>query len=307
MKNVTLFRTTAEIASIDAEHLAEALAQTPYRDLHKTEVRRVSFVPPLKGQEYATHLAGYTAFSVRFDERKIPAAAVRSRVARLVEHIERVEGRRVSRAERANLKEQVYEEIVPGIPPITTVVDAYIDRRTSLIVIVTSSRKRAEDALDAVRMALGSLKVVPLHAENLPSRRMTEWLRDPDTDLSPLVIGNDALLEGYDDSKVSLFGIDMESEAVAKCLADGMTCTQLAVSLDGEAKYTLSSDLRLLRIDYSDDIYDQDAADDDDPAVEAQATFIAQADTIYRILSELDAHLKLPLYEPLPESEGGEV
>src|SRR5690606_8890566 len=55
---------------------------------------------------------------------------------------------------------------------------AYIDPKTSMVVVNSSSAKRAEDLLSLLREALGSLRCLPVDVVNIPGQVMTHWVRE---------------------------------------------------------------------------------------------------------------------------------
>ena len=106
----------------------------------------------------------------------LPAAVINDELQRKVQKIAEEEGRKVGGRERKRIKEDLLTELLPRAFVRNSRMSAYVDRKNGWLVLDTSSRKSAENALTQIREALGSFPAVPLAPEEGPRVLMTDWL-----------------------------------------------------------------------------------------------------------------------------------
>jgi len=269
-KNLHLYRVhSAHISSL--EWLEQALGEQALRPLSGSEARRVGWVPPAGrgGDRYLHELQGHHLMSMCRQERILPASVVREEVEERVEAIEAKECRKLRRQEKQAIKEQVYEELLPRAFVRTQRVDVWWDVSRNLIGVATSSRKRAEEALDLMRETLGSLKVTPLATQTLPMRAMTTWLTDPGSRPADMQIGDQVELKAKgDDGVVRGRQVDLDSDDMQHLLESGRQASKLALGLEGRMAFVLHDDLAIKAIRFDDTLIDEaNKADDGDDAV----------------------------------------
>ncbi|MFP3441134.1 recombination-associated protein RdgC, partial [Pantoea sp. SIMBA_133] len=83
------------------------------------------------------------------------------------------------RAEKQILKEEVYEELLPRALKRMGHFLVAIDTQRGWILVDAASRKKAEEALDLLRLTTGSLMVTPLATRDRATDLMTRWLANP--------------------------------------------------------------------------------------------------------------------------------
>ncbi|MCE8013398.1 recombination-associated protein RdgC [Halomonas daqingensis] len=283
-------------AAIPAADLEEALAGQAARTPGSQEARRVGWCPPAgrAGTALLHELQGQRLMTMLRHERLLPAGVVREEVEERSAEIEAREGRKLRRQEKQELKEQVYEELLPRAFVRSQKVDLWWDTRRELIAVNTSSRKRAEEALDLLRETLGSLKVTPLTAQTLPMRAMTQWLADEKSRPAALQLGDQVELKAKgDDGVLRARQVDLDSDEIQQLLATGKQASRLAIEVEGRLGYVLHDDLTLKSLRFSDALIDEasETEDDGDAIVRLEADFMlmtqALAEEIERLIDWL--------------------
>ncbi|QTP58848.1 recombination-associated protein RdgC [Billgrantia antri] len=294
-KHLHLYRLhgSAEIPAADLEAaLAEQVARTP----GSQEARRVGWCPPAgrAGTALLHELQGQRLMTLLRHERLLPAGVVREELEERSADIEAREGRKLRRQEKQELKEQIYEELLPRAFIRSQKVDLWWDTRRHLIAVNTSSRKRAEEALDLLRETLGSLKVTPLATQTLPMRAMTEWLAEEGSRPATLQLGDQVELKAKgDDGVLRARQVDLDSDEIQQLLSAGRQASRLGLEIEGRLAYVLHDDLTLKSLRFSDALIDEagEIEDDGDAVVRLEADFMLMTQALAEEIEQLIAWL----------------
>src|SRR5690554_983786 len=121
-------------AAIPAADLEAALAEQAARAPGNQEARRVGWCPPAgrAGTALLHELQGQRLVTMLRHERLLPASVVREELEERSADIEAQEGRKLRRQEKQELKEQIYEELLPRAFVRTQKVDLWWDTRRHL-------------------------------------------------------------------------------------------------------------------------------------------------------------------------------
>ena len=279
-------------ATIPASDLEAALAEQMARSPGSQEARRVGWCPPAgrAGTALLHEMQGQRLMTLLRYERLLPASVVREELEERSADIEAQEGRKLRRQEKQELKEQIYEELLPRAFIRTQKVDLWWDTRRHLIAVNTSSRKRAEEALDLLRETLGSLKVTPLATQTLPMRAMTQWLADENSRPASLQLGDQVELKAKgDDGVLRARQVDLDSDEIQQLLASGRQASRLAVESEGRLAYVLHDDLTLKSLRFSDALIDaaNEVEDDGDALVRLEADFMLMSEALAEEIERL--------------------
>lgn len=277
---------------LDAAALENALDEQAFRPLGGSEPRRLGWCAPAgrAGHQLLHELKGQRLITALRQERLLPAAVVREELEERSDAIETAEGRKLSRKEKLELKEQIYEELLPRAFVRSQKVDLWWDAPRSLIAINTGSRKRAEEILDLLRETLGSLKVTPLATQTLPIRAMTTWLSDPGARPQDMLIGDQVELKAKGDEGVlRARQVDLDSDEIQQLLESGRQASKLALGLEGRLSFVLHDDLAVKSLRFDDALIDEasQADDGDDALVRLETDFLLMTQTLGESIERL--------------------
>lgn len=123
------------------------------------EWRRLGLVPAIKGEELIIDLDGAgKVMAVQFNERILPGKVRDEKLQAEAARLERLQGRKVGKKEYAQLREQVEFDLLPKAFIRRTVVPVLFYKHemgTQIMLVCTSSQKRAEDAIGVLRGVFG--------------------------------------------------------------------------------------------------------------------------------------------------------
>lgn len=281
-KNTQLYRLHAQ-QLLSPEQMAVILEEGRAKTLGDADARRIGWTAPagrLGSGQLMHEIQGQRLLSALRQERLLPASVVKEEVDERVADIEAEEGRKVTRKEKTALKEQVTEELMPRAFVRSQKIDLWWDTKRGLIGVNASSRSRAEDVLDLLREALGSLKVTPLATQSLPIRAMTTWLSDAASRPADLQLGDSVELKAKgDDGVVKGRQVDLDSDEMQQLLESGRQASKMALSLEGQLSFVMHDDLALKSLRFGDALIEEaDHSDDgDDALARLETDFIIMA------------------------------
>jgi len=297
-RNLTLFRFSPAIAD-DLKRLDEVLAEHRLRPCGPLEMFTKGFVPPVGRGEDAplTHaVKACTLVSVGGEDKLLPAAVVNEELSRKVQKIAEEEGRKVGGRERKRIKEDLLTELLPRAFVRSSRLSAYVDRKHGWLVLDTSSRKSAENALTQLREALGSFPAVPLAPEESPRVLMTDWLASGNLP-GGLTLGDECELRDPATATGAIAKCrrqDLDAEEVKEHLRNGKQVFQLGLTFDDRISFVLGEDLVLRKLKFLDVVIDELGDSQQDAQAELDARFALLTLELERLLGKLEEWFGLP-------------
>ncbi|WP_017461358.1 recombination-associated protein RdgC [Dyella ginsengisoli] len=293
-----LFRFSPAVAD-DLNRLDDALTEHRLRPCGPQEMATRGFVPPIgRGPDAAlTHsVNACTWFTVGGEDKVLPPAVVNDELQRKVQKIAEEEGRKVGGRERKRIKEDLLNELLPRAFVRSSRLNAYVDKRNGWLVVDSTSRKAAENALSQVREALGSFPAVPLAPEESPRILMTDWLANGNLP-EGLALGDECELR---DPATATGAIaiarrqDLDSDEVKEHLRTGKQVWRLGLTFGDRMSFVLGEDLVVRKLKFLDVVLDELGDSHQDAAAEADAGFALLTLEVERLLAKLAEWFGLP-------------
>jgi recombination associated protein RdgC len=297
-RNLTLFRFSPAVAA-DLVRLEEALSNRRLRPCGPLEMFTKGFVPPVgRGEEAALlHVGKHcTLVSVGGEDKLLPAAVVNDELQRKVQKIAEEEGRKVGGRERKRIKDDLINELLPRAFVRSSRMAAYVDTKNGWLVLDTSSRKSAENALTQLREALGTFPAIPLAPEEGPRVLMTDWLANG-TLPAGLALGDEVELRDPATATGAIAKCrrqDLDAEEVKEHLRNGKQVFQLGLTFDDRISFVLGEDLVIRKLKFLDVVLDEMADSAQDAHAEMDASFALLTLELERLLAKLEEWFGLP-------------
>ena len=187
--------------------------------------------------------------------------------------IEAAEGRQLRKRERADLKDEVIQTLLPRALTRSHLTYAVLAESRGLLLIHSASPARAEDLLNLLRDSLGRLPVKPLVPRHSPTDLMTRWLHGgrlpPGYRLGQQCDMRDPL---HAANVVRCRQQELATKEVRQHLDAGKQVNALGLEWNDRIEFVLAEDLAVKAIKYS-EIVQKDAGVEDE--MEAAARFDA--------------------------------
>ena len=133
---------------------------------------------------------------------------------------------------------------------------------------------RSEEALDLLRLTLGSLKVTPMATSDRPTALMTRWLAASTERAEGWALGEFCQLESPsgNDGVIKVSEVDLDSDEIQQHLDGGRICSALSIARTGQLAMQLQDDLGLKKIKFDDALLEKaDSGDDEASRFETYA------------------------------------
>lgn len=266
-RNLTLFRFAAATAQT-LNQLDAALAGHALRACGPLEIATRGFVSPFGADsEVLSHTVGKaTLLTLGSEEKLLPAAVINAELGKRVKQESARRGRPIGGRQRRAIKAEVLDTLLPKAFVRPGRLDAYLDVKNGWLVLDTASRKAAENALTALREALGSFPAQPLAAAETPRARLTEWLAHGKLPAG-LALGDECeLRDPAGGAVIRCRKQELESAEVRAHLKQGKQVFQLGLTFDERMSFVLGEDLVLRKFRFLDAVQDSLDADGRDSA-----------------------------------------
>lgn len=253
-KQLTAYR-LRPTAPIDADRLADGLAQSTFQPCAPSQPLAVGWVPP-RGEAHAPlleRIAGVWAMALRFEQRLLPASVVREQVEARALQIEQQTGRRPGKRELRELKDEATLTLLPQAFTRQATVHAWIapgrGSEPGWLWLDAGSQPRLDAALTALVQALPALAPMALHTAESPSAAMRAWLAsgEPPAGFS---VDRDCELKAPDESRAAVRYARhrLDPDEVQRHLDAGLMPTRLALSWADRVGFVLTESLQLKRL-----------------------------------------------------------
>lgn len=140
------------------------LQEVAFKPISGMQTESMGFVAPrgFAVDDLAPRIEHFTLLSVKTESKILPAQAINKRLAEEAAKIEAKESRKVYRKERAELRDEIIFDMLPKAFTKERLTAVLIDYKNKLVFVDTTSSSHAENILNLLREALGSLAVIPL-------------------------------------------------------------------------------------------------------------------------------------------------
>jgi recombination associated protein RdgC len=251
-KNLRLYRLT-EQWTISTEELNEKLAEFCFNPCGSLDPMRYGFEPPLgrHGSEFVHVTNGYVMICAKKQEKILPGGVIKEQLEEKIQAIKDDESRPVGRKERDTLKDEIIFSLLPRAFTRSSLDYAYIAPQEGLIVVNSSSAKRAEDLLSKLREALGSLRCLPIAPKNIPTQVMTHWLRE-------FELGEEVELQAAKDGRIiRCKKQDLTASEIINHLESGMHVSKIELIWKESISCVIDDQVAVKRLKFEDVISDK--------------------------------------------------
>ena len=258
-KNLQIYRFSKPF-ELDATTLGQQLEQQAFTPCDSQETTRSGWVAPLgrHGSELVHATSGYLMICVKREDKLLPAGVINEELEQKAIEIEEREARQLPRKERRSLRDEVFFSLLPRAFSRSTLQYAYISPRDNLLIIDAASVNRAEEVLQQLRDALGSLSVIPLLPKQQPIEIMTRWV-DSTQPGQGFELGEECELRDDSDinSLIRCKNQDLATAEISSHLKTGMHVSKLALNWQQRIECVVDEKFIVKRLRFSDIVQEQ--------------------------------------------------
>ena len=290
-RNLRVYRIQSEWPESE-EALSDLLAAAEFKPGGAFAERSGGFETPVdnSGDLMCRRLAGNDLIQLRVQSRVLPAAAVKEALAERVEEFKQRMHSEPNHAEKRELKEEIYSQLLPQALTRSDRVQAFYLRDKKLLVVGTASQSVAEYLLDNLGRALISLRYSPLAFKQPALDLLTQVFLQ--TRVDSFSLGRECRMRDPSDSAatVNWLDIDLADPSVRRHVTEGLAVDRLGLNFDQVFRFVLDSDLvvRKLRLADQESIPDEPM---DDPLAKHDADFVMLSACVNQLMEGLEKSL----------------
>ncbi|WP_318493386.1 recombination-associated protein RdgC [Photobacterium leiognathi] len=291
-KNLIVYRLTRDLEIFsDFEKLEQLLEEFSLKPCGSQDVKKFGWVPAFNGSDVKVMPSSSNFFiRARVTEKLLPPAIIKEYSEDRFASFEMREGRPPKKSEKLTIKDEVILELLPrAFTRSKDTCVAYLADMGFLLVGATSE-KAASDVTALLRKSIGSLPIVPLMPAKSIPLVMTESLKAGSLNSSNLTFGDSASFAAADepDNKANFKNQDLSSDEIDVMLANNKLVVKANLDWSDAINFDLDDDFYIRRINYSEDLKDQnDDIDRDDTAQRFDADLALVLGEFSRLLPDL--------------------
>lgn len=297
--NVLSYRLTQPLGEVDVDELSVRLGEHRSRPIASQELSTMGFVAPFGvDEEFAELIGGKAIFvSALKKERILPGKVVKQAVEAKVAEIEKGEVRKVYAKEKARIKDEIVQVMLPRAFVTSSRINALIS--PPYIFVEGTSVKKSEDLLSMLRQALGSLSVRPVCTRVSPIETFTDWVRSAgDRVPSGFSLGESFQSRGASEESSTLSGknVTLSDDDIIQLVEAGRRINQIELIWGPErgpeaegVPFTVNEMLGIKGIQWPEELYQvvrDDIGEDESKVTEARATLMLVQDLLCRLLAD---------------------
>ncbi len=292
-KNIKLFQLTEKL-QFDVTALEEKLQTFAFRPCTASMPQSVGWVSVTDTDP--TNLVysamGYKMICLKIEEKILPATVVRDQAQERIKELESMDDRKLSKRERASIKDQIYFSLIQQAFCRSTKIYAYFDIEQNWLVVNCTNAKKLELFITHFKKAFAEVEIVAPEIRNIP-KLMTQWLLTNQYPES-FLIENNAVLEDFNNVKrvIRVKNQDLFNDSIQNLIKDGCVPKQINLTWFDRVTFNLNHDMTLTTLKYADVVLE--SADDGITETDAEqfdADFLIMTQTLHALMQELLAHI----------------
>jgi recombination associated protein RdgC len=261
IRNALVYKATLPSVEALTKHLEEQAFEEPMAGQQGS----IGFVPR-DGYTMIDSFHGGFSFTVRIDEKIIPAAAVRTELEKRCKEVCDAMGlRRVGKKLKAELKDNIILEFRSKALVRTSHVTCFYDTKNGYLVIPTTSRTTAGKITSLLVHCVGSIKTETINISDVKNgltTRLTAWMDDDQDAFAEFAPCDEvAMTRGNEKLTVKMDSLSNAENALRDAIKCNFTVKSMRFMAGTEVKFGLTSDFAFKGIDFP--VSDAAQADDD--------------------------------------------
>lgn len=294
-KNLIVYR-LPEDWSVSATELEEKLAARSLMPCGSFDMQSKGWVFSSDLERYVHTVNGQHLIALGVDQKLLPGSIIRQVATERAKEMAKEQGYPVGRRQMRELKMRVTEELRGRALTRKTITHAWIDPTNGWLVVNASSEGKAEDLVETLRNALGSLQVTLLEMERSPSAALTAWLMLGDAPLT-FTIEDELELQAADQSKPTIRYVrhPLDGKEIRAQINSGMFATRMGLTWKDRVSFVLSEKLHVKKVEFL--LIEKDKSEEgseSNPAEQFDIDFTLMTGELAALLKDLAVALGAP-------------
>lgn len=244
IKTATVYKATLPSTQALEKHLAEI----PFAPISEVMVSQAGFVNNETTGELVTPIPGGYSFTMRYDEKILPAKAVKRAIKEKLAKAAEEADAPLTEEEEAKLTDSVRAELIANALVKTTIVTAFYCVADEMLIVHTSSKRHADRLVNLLIQAAGSVTTTTIHVSDVKgglTTRLKNHLAGAERAFDGFNLGDSCVLKG-DAGKATfdLENLDTARQGLSEALEAKMIVERLELE-HGTMSFKLTSDFSI--------------------------------------------------------------
>lgn len=247
-KNLKIYRLNASW-NPTADELEAQLAALAFTPCNTSQPQAHGWAPVRQHGRFGHVVGDQLLLTLRTEKKLIPASTINAKARALAERFEAEVGYKPGRKQMKDLKDRVYDEMLPLAFSTISDLHIWIDRKNRWLVIDTAASAKADEALGLLAKTLVPFPAEPLYVAVAPGAAMTTWLIDDEP--AGFTIDQDSELRAAGDGKAAVRYVKNtpDYEELRRHIGSGKQVSRLALTWDDRVSFVLTDALEIKRVE----------------------------------------------------------
>lgn len=252
-RNLQLFRLAPDWA-FSTDELNAALQRGAFQPCGKRDRRSGGWLAPRGEGDQLVFAAGrQQLIALGVEEKLLPASVIRRYAAAKCAEIEVAQGYKPGRKQTREIFEQIEADMLPRAFTRLRLTYVWIDPVNRWLAVDAASPARADEVVEALKLALDELPLALLKTSVAPGTAMTSWLAQGEAP-DRLTIDRDGELRQVTEERAAVRYVrhNLDSDEVRSHIAFGKAVTRLALTWNDRLSFVLTEQLQVKRLAFLD-------------------------------------------------------
>ncbi|WP_370560078.1 recombination-associated protein RdgC [Edwardsiella tarda] len=264
IKNAIVYKATLP----NTENLLTHMQEKLFTDVPETAFGSAGFAVNEITGEMITPITGGFSFTIRSDEKVIPAKAIKTKVAERIAELQKkgLLDEKINRKEKAGINSMVIAEMCKTAFVKTTLLTCYYNEENHLLFVDTPSANMANMCMHLLVKVTGSVKTETINISDPKhglTTRLENYLQNDRQPFDGFTVGNMVQLGRKDEQKEVITYSETElfliSDEILDKLSTGFTVEKLRLVFNGDITFVLTNKFHFKQINLlSDPAYEDD-------------------------------------------------
>lgn len=277
--------------ALELDKLDEQLSELKYTPCGPNDMARSGWIPPLgEDVELLKHESNnLILLTVKHESKILPPATIKEIVRTRVQKLEKEQNRRLKKMEIQAVNDAVLAELIPKAFSKYSTTNIWVDTKSRLLLVETTSHKKADDVTALLRKTIGSLPIIPFTLETPVELTLTEWVKTGS--LPPgLALCDEATLKDVleNGGVVTTKRQDLICDEIAHHIEAGKLVTKVALGWMNQMFFILNDNFIFSRLTFTEELIEQnDDISPEDHAQRFDADFVLFTSVVMEVLDTM--------------------
>lgn len=284
-KQAQLFKLENSLSALELEGYLEQLPFTPCPSGLPISQ---GWIPPTDEDDASLVYTAkeFLLICLQTEAKLLPAKILRQKLNEKVKEIQLAQDRKVSYKEKNNIKQEVYNELLPKAFGVIYRDYALIDTKNNWLILNTNSAKNTESFVSFFKRSLSKIKIAPPETKKL-SPILTDWLLN-DSQPKVLNIEDACVLRDpkQEERVIRIQKQDLSANYVQSLIKNNFEVSQIKAAWNDQVTFVLKNDFTLQSLQYQDTLVESSADKNDSKEGSFKADFFIMSGVLTKMFSE---------------------